>query len=518
MSVKGLETSPASGPAIAFSCVSKSFGPVAALRNISFEAQWASIHALTGENGAGKSTLMKLLSGVFKPGSGQMRLDGAVLDLANPAAARRAGISTVFQELTVLPNLTIAENIYLGRELASRARLDRRAMREGARAILSRLGIELDVDTICANLTIAEQQMLEIAKGIGAQARIFIFDEPTAALNAPEVGRLKACLRLLRAEGKLLFYISHRLEEIFELCDWVTVLKDGELVSSQPAASLDHAALVRLMVGRPLETLFPPRRTGEPDTPALDVSELRLNAQDAPVHFRLLRGEILGFAGLEGQGQREIMRALAGSLPAHKLSGSIEERGSAARPLAPMHNPAASIAQGIGFMPGDRKGEGLYLPLSVERNIALGRLGGMRLRQTVPASAKIVSGIAQALHLRAAGLDQPVGALSGGNQQKVMLGRWLAAEMNILLIEEPTRGVDIGAKAEIYHLLRKFAEAGGAVLIASSDLPEILGVCDRILVVRNRTIAGAFPGEGTSEADVMAVALGTAPLEHKQAR
>lgn len=491
--------------------VSKRFGSTAALQDVSLRGCAGSIHAITGENGAGKSTLMKLLAGVHQPDAGQIRVAGQVLRLRSPAAARAAGISTVFQELTVLPNLTVAENLLLGREPSRAGLLDRAVMRAEAQAVLARIGIGLDPQRPGGSLTVGEQQLVEIAKGVSTDAQVFIFDEPTAPLNRAEVDKLEQLLHTLKAQGKLVFYISHRLDEIFRLCDTVTVLKDGRWVATEPIAALTHDRLIALMVGRPLQALFPPRAGTPPGAPALDVRSLTPLAGAASARLQLRRGEIVGMGGLEGQGQREIVRALAGAL--RPAACDIQRHGRDGQPQAydPRLGVAQAVRQGIGLVPEDRKQEGLYLDLPIADNLWLGVLRGLGLVRQAPRQRAVVSGMAEQLQLRASSLAQEVGELSGGNQQKVMIGRWLAAGVDTLLVEQPTRGVDVGAKAEIYSLLRAFVAQGGAVLALSSDLPELIGLCDRILVVRGGRVVGDVPAASATEEGLLALALVDAP-------
>jgi ribose transport system ATP-binding protein len=487
--------------------ISKSFGPTAALRNVGLVGRAGSIHAITGENGAGKSTLMKLLAGVYRPDAGELLVDGEPVRFHSPGAARRAGISTVFQELTVLPNLTVGENLMLGREPRRFGVLDYgRALRE-ARDVLDRIGIDLDPTRLCGSLTVGEQQLVEIAKGVSTDARVFIFDEPTAALNRAEVDKLEALLIHLRQQGRLVFYISHRLDEIFRLCDTVTVLKDGQLVTTEPTIDLTPERLVTLMVGRPLQALFPVRDGGDSGALALDVRSLTTQASGPVASFQLRYGEIVGLGGLEGQGQREIVRTLAGVMsPFHADVWRTSKGGPAGR-FEPHAGVVRAVEQGIGLVPEDRKLEGLYLELPIIDNVWLGGLRGMGLMRRAPRDRSAVTRIAERMQLRARDLAQEVSALSGGNQQKVMLGRWLAAGVDTLLVEQPTRGVDVGAKAEIYALLREFVKQGGAVLAVSSDLLELIGLCDRILIVSGGEIVGNVPAATATEESLLAMAL-----------
>ncbi|MBC7955722.1 MAG: sugar ABC transporter ATP-binding protein [Cytophagales bacterium] len=494
--------------------ISKAFGSTAALSKVSVVGRAGSIHAITGENGAGKSTLMKLLAGVHRPDEGELLVNGQVLTLNSPSAARRAGISTVFQELTVLPNLTVAENLLLGREPTRLGLLDRAAMLRESREVLARIGITLDPARSCGSLTVGEQQLVEIAKGVSTDATVFIFDEPTAALNRTEVDKLETLLHALKAQGKLVFYISHRLEEIFRLCDTVTVLKDGRLVSTQPIGALTPDSLVSLMVGRPLQALFPPRDGAANGSAALDVRSLTPTRGAANARFTLRHGEIVGMGGLEGQGQREIVRALAGVLAPFESDIWRTVGDSAATPFDPRQGVVRVVEQGIGLIPEDRKLEGLYLELPIADNVGLGALRGMGLMRRARRDRDAVARIAERMQLRARDLAQEVGALSGGNQQKVMVGRWLAAGVDTLLVEQPTRGVDVGAKAEIYALLREYVKQGGAVLAVSSDLLELIGLCDRILMVRGGRIVGDVDAASATEEGLLALALATdAPAE-----
>ncbi len=494
-------------PLVEFVNVTKSFGSTVALGSVSLTGMPGTVHAVTGENGAGKSTLMNLLAGVHQADAGEIRLRGESIVLASPNEARAAGISTIFQELSLLPNLTVAENMFLGHEPRRLGLIDRQAMRAKAATALERLGSTIDVDAYCGELSVAEQQIVEIARGITSDVDIFILDEPTAALNAPEVERLAALILSMKSAGKLVFYISHRLEEIFRFCDVISVMKDGEHVATRPARDLDHDTLVSLMVGRTVGQLFPDRPETEPPyQPLLSVRGLQPGPGLPDVSFDLNRGEILGLAGLEGQGQRAIIRAIAG-LDA-PLRGRVEKTaadGQSARTVKPA---IVSVTMaGIGFVPEDRKTEGLYLPLSIARNMSLGMLREQSVWQRARIRPAEIAALLERMQVSATGPDQVVGSLSGGNQQKVMIGRWLASKVDVLLIEEPTRGVDVGAKAEIYSLLRGFADAGGAILFTTSELTELLGLCDRILVVRGGALVAEFAGPKADEETVMRAAL-----------
>ena len=396
-------------PVIEARNVSKTFGPTKAVDDVSVAAYARSVHAITGENGAGKSTLMKLLAGVERPDTGALLVRGREAQFATPRDALLHGVSTVFQEFTLLPNLTIAENLYLGREPIVGGLLARRRMVRDARAVLERVGIDVKPEWLASRLTIPQQQLVEIAKGISADASVFIFDEPTAALNLAEVRTLEGLIANLRDQGKAILYISHRLEEIFRFCDTVTVLKDGRLVTTVPRESLGEADLVTLMVGRPVRDLYPTRSSHEREV-ALDVRGL-VPAPGLPdVSFRLQRGEILGIAGLEGQGQREILRSLVGVIKPVSSDIVKIDAGGEARRLDPARGVIAAVTGGMGFVPEDRKTEGLYLDLSIYENVALGRFKGLALFALAPRVANLVDTLLTRMQLRARNTRQTAGS------------------------------------------------------------------------------------------------------------
>jgi ribose transport system ATP-binding protein len=487
--------------------ISKSFGSTRAISSVSIAGHAGSVHAVTGENGAGKSTFMKILAGVYRPDAGELHMRGKAITLRNPRSAREHGISTVFQEFTLLPNLTVAENMFIGREPGKRGWIDRKQMHASASRTLNALGVNIDPGTLAGRLSVSEQQLVEIAKGITTDASVFIFDEPTAALNGPEVKKLEELIKSLQAKGKSIFYISHRLDEIFRLCDTVTVLKDGQHVLTTPCSELDQQSLVTLMVGRPIEDLFPQKSSGHKSS-ALRCERLNSCTGRSDVHLNLNRREIVGLAGLEGQGQREIIRAVAGLV--QTPDATIEKFDSVGRPhpVDPCAGVARRLGHGIAFVPGDRKSEGLYLDLSVAENIVIGAYGNTSLHGRASTQSSIVEDVIARIGLRTKHPKQSVTTLSGGNQQKTLLARALIADVDIMLVEEPTRGVDVGAKADIYRLLRGFADEGGAVLVSSSELTELIGLCDRILVVRAGTIVAEIDGAQASEEIVMLHALG----------
>lgn len=364
----------------------------------------------------------------------------------------------------------------------------------------------LQPQRLCADLSIAEQQMLEIAKGLMGDARVFIFDEPTAPLNRAEIDKLGAVLAELKRTGKLVFYISHRLEEIFRFCDTVSVLKDGQHVTTQPATALSEARLVQLMVGREIAALFPTRGAPADTAPLLDVAALSPRGSRAQVSLSLGQGEIVGIAGLEGHGQREILRAIAGVEPLLKSDMRVADAGRVLRRFDPSLGAEAAVAHGVALMPEDRKSEGLYLDLAVQDNLWLGTMRGAALWHRADRDPSLVRQWAEKLRLRGRPAD-PVRSLSDGNQQKVMLGRWLLSGVRILLVEQPTRGVDVGAKAEMYKLLQQFVDQGGAVLVVSGDIPELIGLCNRILVVRDGALVVDVPAETATEERLLGLAL-----------
>jgi ribose transport system ATP-binding protein len=488
--------------------INKSFGSLKVLRNVSLSLTRGSIHALMGENGAGKSTLMKILAGVFPQTSGSVSVLGKEVNLHSPKDAWRLGISTVFQEFTLIPNLTIAENMFLGHEPRRRdGSIDRQQVHIRSQSLLSAVFPELDAAMIIEKLTVAQQQAVEIAKGLTASADVFIFDEPTAALNSADVEHLFKVIRSLRDQGKGIVYISHRMNEVFELSDMVTVLKDGALVRTAPTRDFNIHSLVSAMVGRELQSFYPPRSAGIGDD-MLAVNGVRLSSDAKTVSFNVRKGEIIGLAGLEGQGQREIMRAIVG---VDQVSGTeVERRNAGTGELTPIdvsRGFGAAINSGLGFIPEDRKLEGLFLNLSVFDNIALGKqlnrpFFSFAWRKVVELREKI-----RALRIVVADPNGIVGRLSGGNQQKVLLARWLLSGVDILVIEEPTRGVDVGAKADIYRLLRDFTDRGGAAIVSSRELVELIGLCDNLLVIHNKGIVATMPADGATEESVLGAAL-----------
>jgi rhamnose transport system ATP-binding protein len=479
----------------------KRYGGVPVLRGVSFAVRPGRIHALVGENGAGKSTLVNVLSGVVEHDAGALHLDGVSVRFRSPLDGNQAGIHLVHQELALLTQSTVVENVFLGREIRRRGLLDWRAMRRRTAEALERLGAHVSPDARVARLSVAERQLVEVARSLVADARVLICDEPTAALSPAEAQSLFRVLRGLRAAGGAIVYISHRIAEVLDLADEVTVLKDGALVGTWPAGDLTADDLIRRMVGRPLEDLFP-RTKPVPDSisPALSVSGLIDPPAVAGVELSIRAGEIVGIAGLEGHGQDEFLACLAGERT--PVRGELRIGG---RRVA-WGDVRRTITAGVGFVPEDRKTKGLLLAESAVRNVSLPSLAAVSRLGFVSRSAEEAMGqdACRTVGVRGS-VRGAVGSLSGGNQQKVVIAKWLARPLRVLLLNQPTRGVDVGAKSEIYALLRRFTDGGGAVLLTSRELPEILGLCDRVIVMRNGRIAAEFR-RGANEEQVMAAA------------
>jgi ribose transport system ATP-binding protein len=485
--------------------IAKSFVGVEVLHGVDLDLREGEVHAIVGENGAGKSTLMKILAGVYQPDRGTIRIDGTEQAFTHPAQAQAAGVGIVYQEFNLLPERNVAENVFVGREPVKRGIVDRRAMERATAALLEEVGeASFGPRTPVRRLSVAQQQVVEVIKARSLNARILVLDEPTAALAESEVELLFTLVRRLQERGIGILYISHRLREVFALSDRITVLKDGGLVKTLPTAETDSRGLVQLMVGRELDGYFPPRGTPEElgavrlETKGLGTSLLR------DVSVKVRAGEIVGVAGLQGSGRTELARAIFGADPI--VAGSVLVDGEPVR----FRNPRQAIRAGLGFITEDRKLEGLALAQSIADNMLLA------VRTVVPARKRrsseglmSVSELAQVTELRARGPEQEVRFLSGGNQQKVVLAKWLETRPRILIFDEPTRGIDVGAKAGIHDLIRKLARDGVAVLMISSELPELIGMSDRILVMHEGTLAGELPA-GAGESDIMELATGHA--------
>ena len=490
-------------PILAFAKISKRFGGIQALQDVSLELANQEIHALVGENGAGKSTLAKIVGGNLRPDAGQILFKGTEVSFHNPAQARAAGISVIYQELMVIPQMTIAENIFLG-SLPTRGPgfMDWSVLREKAKRALGELGLTLDLELPAGQLPIGLQQLVEIAKSLAARADLIIMDEPTSSLSCHEAERLREVVRELKERGKTIVFVSHRLEEVFGLAERVTVLRDGRKVSTEPVGGLTRDRLVSLMVGREVyETRA--ATANAPGKPLLEVTSLTRRGSFAEVSFTARSGEILGFAGLVGSGRTEIMRAIVGA--DRPDAGRVMVGGRLIEPGDARH----AIRTGIGFVPENRKEQALFLQMSLLENIALpgSSRGALRLIDQ-SADRRTAADFAKRLKIAASSLDQTVINLSGGNQQKVVLARWLALKPKVLIVDEPTRGIDVGAKAEIHEFLRMLARQGMAIVFVSSELPEILLLSDRILVVRDGRLVAELAGDQANQEMVGGYVLG----------
>jgi rhamnose transport system ATP-binding protein len=485
--------------------IRKSFGGVRALKGVSFELRPGEVHALVGENGAGKSTLIKIVSGALRPDAGELWIDGVRVDANDPLQARARGVAVIYQQPALFPDLSVAENIAAASEPPGLwRRVDWSARAARARELLARVGAAVDPDAPVSALSMPEQQLVEIAKALGADAKILILDEPTASLPEREARNLLRLVRDLRARGVGIVYISHRLEELRELADRVTVLRDGESVATKPMKDVALPELIRLMVGREIAQVFPKREVAKGDV----LLELRgLSGPGArDVSLQVRRGEILGLAGLVGAGRSELARILFGLAPA--TSGEVLLDG---RPLR-IRRPSDAIAAGLAYVPEDRRRHGVILEMSVAANLSLALLRRMSkgLFLDVPRERALADAYVERLGVKTAGIDIPVGTLSGGNQQKVALGRWLATEPKALILDEPTQGVDVGAKSEIHRLMGDLAERGMAIVMISSELPEVLGMSDRIAVMRGGGLAGTLARAEATQEKVLSLALGAA--------
>ena len=485
--------------------IRKTFPGVVALNEVDFDLRRGEVHILLGENGAGKSTLMKILSGACQKDSGKILLNNREIEIKNPRHSCELGIGIIYQELNLVPHLSAAENIFLGREPIAFGLIDKKRMNQSARQLLTGLGMDFDPQRLVRELSIAEQQMVEIAKAISQDARILIMDEPTSALTEREIKELFARIRLLKSDGVSIIYISHRMEELFEIGDRVTVLRDGNRVGTHSIAEVTKPELIRMMVNRELTQQFPKIKAPR-GREVLRVDGLSRNGTLTRISFSLYEGEILGIAGLLGSGRTELARAIFGL---DKIdAGSIQVKGQ----LQKITSPRQAINLGFGFLTEDRKTQGLVLPLSVQENICLpsverfSRFGVVSNSEEAEAAGRFLKD----LRIKATGLGQRVIYLSGGNQQKVVLSKWLCSNGNILIFDEPTRGIDVGSKAEIYQLMNQLTAAGTAIIMISSDLPEILGMSDRVLVMHQGRINGEFSAAEATQEQILHCALGEA--------
>jgi rhamnose transport system ATP-binding protein len=489
--------------------IQKRFGGIHALRGVSFDLHAGEVHALVGENGAGKSTLIKILSGAYRPDEGQIVLDGKAVQFTSPRQAQRLGIATIYQETSLYPDLSVLENLYMGHQPKRLGRIYWSAMRKGAEELFERLGLDLPLRARLGDLGKARAQLVEIAKALLQNARILILDEPTAALTTKDADALLEVVRGLRTQGIGMIYISHRLEELFTVADRFTVLRDGEVVGHAPRESATQDWLIATMVGRKPETLYPRKIRGQ-GKPLLEVRGLSNNVLN-DVSFTVHEGEIVGMAGLVGSGRTEIARAIFGIDRLESGTVLLENK-----PLA--NTPRGAIEQGVAMLPEDRGRQGLILPFSIGRNLSLPlqRLG----RFLDSSSEETLAGeYIRKLDIRPPQSRLAASALSGGNQQKIVIGKWLATKPKVLILDEPTQGVDVGAKAEIHRVIDELVQQGMGILMISSELLEILGMADRILVMQRGRIAGELP-RGVSQEDVMrlavagsAVTTGTSTIE-----
>ena len=480
--------------------ITKRFPGVVALDGVDFELERGEVHVLLGENGAGKSTLVKMLAGAYRPDEGEILLDGEAASISSATDAQKLGISTIYQEFNLVPQFTVAENIFLGRQPRRFGFVDRRKMREEARKLLNKIKVLVDPDALVSNLGVAQRQMVEIAKALSLNARILIMDEPTASLSGQEVERLFEIVRGLKEEEVAMIFISHHLEEVSEIGDRVTVLRDGKVVDRVPA-STKHSELVRMMVGRSVEAQFP-RRRPEVGEVLLEVKNLSREGVLEDVSFSLRAGEVVGVAGIVGAGRTELARAIFGADPGDAgevwVEGRRMERG----------DPREAKHRGMGFVTEDRQGQGIVPPLSVAENLGLASLernthvGLVNRREQRKRARKMI----EDLNIRTPGPEQEIRFLSGGNQQKTVIGKWLLADSKVLIMDEPTRGIDVGAKVEIYELMNELTENGAGILMISSDLPEVLGMSDRILVMSGGRIMGELSVEEANGENVMELA------------
>jgi len=484
--------------------INKAFGTNQVLKDAGFLLKDGEVHALMGENGAGKSTLMKILTGVYTKDSGTVLVDGQEVSYKNPQEAEKAGIVFIYQELNVLFDLTVEENLFMGKEITKGFGVcDKKAMRKKAREVMERMGVNIPVDAVMSDLSVGQQQMVEICKALMVDAKVLIMDEPTAALTESETRGLFRVINSLREKGVSIVYISHRMEEIFELCDRITILRDGQYVGTRCIKDINMDDVVQMMIGREIGERYPKRSCaigGE----VLRVEELSHEKLFRNVSFSVRAGEVLGVSGLMGAGRTEIMQAIFGNLPG--VTGKVFIEGKEVS----ISNPRQAIAAGIGFITEDRKTEGLLLEKSIAENIELPNLNKVSGAGVLSGkkSAELVKRGIEEFRVKCFGPGHECGNLSGGNQQKVVLAKWIYTDPKILILDEPTRGVDIGAKKEIYNVINEMAAKGVAVIMVSSELPEVLGMSDRIMVVHEGDVTGFINGADADQAKVMTLATG----------
>ena len=484
--------------------ITKTFGGVYALKNASFRVKPGEIHALVGENGAGKSTLMKILSGAVQMDSGTIRIDGQTCNITSPKVSKDLGVAVIYQEFMLAPHLTVAENIFIDRLSGKKPVIDWRNLKKQAGELLDKLGFgDIDAGMPVADLPVAYQQIVEICKSLAKNEKILVLDEPTAVLTFSEIEKLFGLLRSLRAQGIGIVYISHRLDEIFELCDAVTVLKDGMLVKELNIKDTDKKSLINLMVGRELSTLFPERNATIGET-LLEAKHICAGRMVDDVSFSVRRGEVLGFSGLVGAGRTETMRAIFG---ADKMeSGQVVYQGKEVL----LKSPVDAVGRKIGLVPEDRKNQGVLIEQSIRVNTTLtslgrvSKMGIIKHKKDKEFSKKILAELAT----KYASVEDNVSSLSGGNQQKIALAKWLAADCQCMILDEPTRGVDVGAKAEIYKNINKLAESGMAIIMISSEMEEIINMCDRVMIMRQGKIVGELEKNEMTENNLIKLSMG----------
>ena len=484
--------------------IDKSFGSNQVLKDAGFLLKDGEVHALMGENGAGKSTLMKILTGVYTKDAGTIYVDGQEVSYKNPQEAEKAGIVFIYQELNVLFDLTVEENLFMGKEITKKFGVcDKKAMRAKAQEIMDRMGVKIPVNAVMSDLSVGQQQMVEICKALMVDAKVIIMDEPTAALTQSETEALFEVMNALRKKGVSIVYISHRMEEIFELCDRITILRDGQYIGTRNICDITMDDVVQMMIGREIGERFPKRESSIGEE-VFRVEGLTHEKLFRDVNFSVRAGEVLGVSGLMGAGRTEIMQAIFGNLPV--VSGKVFIEGKEVS----IKNPRQAIAAGIGFITEDRKTEGLLLEKSIAENIELANLNKVSKRSVLSRKqgAELVKRGIEEFRIKCFGPEHECGNLSGGNQQKVVLAKWIYTDPKILILDEPTRGVDIGAKKEIYNVINEMAAKGVAVIMVSSELPEVLGMSDRIMVVHEGHITGIIDAEGADQAKVMTLATG----------
>ena len=484
--------------------IDKSFGTNQVLKNAGFFLKDGEIHALMGENGAGKSTLMKILTGVYTRDAGTVLVDGQEVVYKSPQEAEKAGIVFIYQEINSLFDLTVEENLFMGKEITKGFGIcDKKAMRAKAKEVMDRMGVHIDVGATMSDLSVGQQQMVEICKALMADAKVLIMDEPTAALTQSETEVLFEVINSLRAKGVSIVYISHRMEEIFELCDRITILRDGQYIGTEYIKDITMDDVVQMMIGREIGERYP-KRDCQIGSEVLRVEGLSHEKFFKDVNFTVHAGEVLGVSGLMGAGRTEIMHTIFGSYPA--AGGKIFIDGVEHH----IHNPREAIAAGIGFITEDRKTEGLLLEKSISENIEICNLGKTSVKgvRNAKKRAELVKKGIEEFRIRCFGPDHECNNLSGGNQQKVVLAKWIYTDPKILILDEPTRGVDIGAKKEIYSVINDLAARGVAVIMVSSELPEVLGMSDRIMVVHEGHVTGIIDAATADQAKVMTLATG----------